>query len=165
MSNRSSIVMATVTVGALALSTAALVGAYTVVDNRATQIFNSEPRGVPSEKRSASPAHASRTTVRSGGTETARGAAASGPRTAVQTKQETVGSAAAGSAAGPPPASEQGNTGETRLAPEAMPNGQHERRAEAHHGRKHARRLARSSHGAGTLQGAGGQSAFFFPFR
>jgi hypothetical protein len=165
MSNRSSIVMAAVTIGALAMSAAFAIGAFVVVDNRAAQMLQSWPRIVPAEKKAAPPVRASRTAAGS------RAAPASASRSPAPRQVQTVGSAAG--AAGAPTVSRQANTGEP--APDTTLDNRNKRRTEARHGsRRHGRDMARSSpeqqdSGAATsaAQGAhgGGQSALFFPFR
>jgi hypothetical protein len=160
MPNRSSVVMAIVTISALGLSAAAMIGAFVVVDERAAQFVRSEPRIAPAAKKAAAPVGSSRTAAGSDGTP------ASSPRPPAQ----TVGSAAASArAGGPQTASRQARTGE--LAPDTRSK----RRTEARHGgRRHSRDLARSSPeqpGGGAASGiaqgtqVGGQAAVFFPFR
>jgi hypothetical protein len=178
MSNRSSIVMAAVTIGALAMSAAIAIGAFVVVDNRAAQMLQSGPRIVPAEKKAAPPVRASRTAAGS------RAAPASASRSPAPTQVQTVGSAAGAAgpptasrtastrAAGAPTVSRQANTGEP--APDTTLDNRNKRRTEARHGRRHGRDMARSSPeqqdssaATSAAQGAqgGGQSALFFPFR
>jgi len=175
MSNRSTIVMAAVTLGALALSTAVLIGAFVVVDRRAAQVLQSESQIAPAEKKGARSAGSSRMTTPGGDHPTDRGAPASGPRSPAPTNTQTVGSAAGAGTAGPPPATPQSSAGETTPVPDTKLDSGHRRRAEARHrGRRHGRHWARSSReqqdggeATGSAQGieTGGQSGFFFPFR
>jgi hypothetical protein len=169
MSTRSSIVMAAVTFGALAVSAAAVIGAFLVVDDRAAQILQSGPRIVPVEKKTAPSTPSRHVTARGSGHQTDGAAIASRPQS------QTVGSSTSASAAGPPPAPRQSSVGETRPAPDAMVDSQRKRGTEARHrDRGHDRHLARSPRehqdggeavGSAQASQGSGQSAFYFPFR
>ncbi len=154
MSKGFPIVMAAVTFGALAIGTAAVVGAFLVVDHRAAEVLQAEPQIAPAAKKNATLTH-------------------SGRRTA-GARPETVGSAAKANTAAPQSA-DRTATGETTPARGIAPDSRHERRADARHAsRRQTRRIARAPQepqDSGQFLGAspgsrdGGTSAFFFPFR
>jgi hypothetical protein len=113
--SRFPIAMTAVTLGALAVSTAVVIGAFEVIDKRAAQVLKSEPRAVPAAKNRAPSADASRTSRRE--SQAARGSPASG------TGAATVGSAASAAGVAAPQAPQQ-------IIP-------------GHHRTRHARRYAR----------------------
>src|SRR5262249_54812446 len=119
MSNRSSIMMAIVTVGAMALSTAVVIGAFMVVDEQAAQGLRSGPRIVRAEKRAALPARSSRTAAGSG--QSTNGAApAGGPRSPAPTQAPPAGGGASANGAAPSPAPEQGSAAPAAPTPDTM---------------------------------------------
>jgi hypothetical protein len=162
--------MGTVTMGALALSAAALVGAFVVLDDHAAQILESGSPITSPEKKSSPPARSKRPPASNNAAD--RAVAVSGARR--PSPVQTVGSAPSANAAGPLPP-QVGATGPRRVQ-ETMLDGRHKRHAEAHRrSRANDRHMAKSSReqqqdsreatrSAQNGQGSN-QSAPFFPFR
>ena len=127
--SRFSIVATVVTLGALAVSATAVIGAFTVIDQRAAQVLKDGPRTVPAVPKRTPSADASHAR---GASQQARGPAGSKIRPAAPTNAQTVGSAAATSGAAPPQTM-TGETGDRKLRSEARHRARHEKRAARRH--------------------------------
>ena len=156
--SRFAIAMTAVTLGALAVGAAAVVGAFVVIDDRAAQVLTSEPRAVPAGHSSAATADASRVRHRAGASRTP-GSPGSTTGQGASSQAATVGSAAA-------------TPGETAHGPKDTAEAHH-RIARHRHERRVARRLAQEPSANARASDApplpapqdGGRSASFFPFR
>jgi hypothetical protein len=176
--SRFPIAMTAVTLGALAVSTAAVIGAFVVIDGRAAQVLKSEPRVVPAAQKRAPSADASRMSRGGGASQAARGSLGSRTEPATPRKAETVGTAAAGPrVAAPPQVPRQAMVGETSRPPDTVRDSD-TKRTDAHHrttrhDRQSARRPAHEPPVPEPPAPAppspapqdGNRSAFFFPFR
>lgn len=176
--SRFPIAMTAVTLGALAVGAAAMIGAFAVIDQRAAQILKTEPRVVPGVQKRASSADAGSNNLRGGTSRTARGSAGSRIGPPAPTRAETIGSAAAiSSVAAPSQGAQQAMTGDARRVPDTVRGSDRKVRADGHdrttrHGRASARRPAQESppqlpppSPPQQPQQDGSRSAFFFPFR
>src|SRR5262249_12860614 len=118
-----------VTLGALAVSTAVVIGAFAVIDQRAAEVLKAEPRVVPSAQKRAPPAAASRTRLRDGGSQAARGSPAAGTAPAAAANAQTVGSGAVNPSVAAPPQLD----GDKKLRTKAHHHGRHGRRSARRH--------------------------------
>jgi hypothetical protein len=124
--SRFSVAATVVTLGALAVSATAVIGAFTVIDQRAAQVLKDGPRAVPAVQKRTSSADASRASQQ------ARSPAGSKNRPAAPANAQTVGSAAATSGAAPPQTM-TGETGDKKPRSEARQRARHEKRAARRH--------------------------------
>ncbi len=156
--SRFAIAMTAVTLGALAVGAAAVVGAFVVIDERAAQVLTSEPRAVPAGHGSAATADASRARHRAGASRTPNPPGSTTGQGA-PSQAATVGSAAA-------------TASETAHWPKESAEARH-RIARHRHERRIAHRPAQepSANARASVEPPspspqdGGRSASFFPFR